>query len=119
MVLIDTGFFYALADWNDRNHLKARNMLSDINEEFATTWPVIAETCHLLLNRLGNDAQKKFMSSLPHQNIIEIKDEHLPRMRQLMEIYAELPMDLADASIFVVAESLGCDKILSTDRRLF
>lgn len=33
--------------------------------------------------------------------------------------YRELPMDLADASLVILAEELGSGRILSTDRRAF
>ena len=33
--------------------------------------------------------------------------------------YRDLPMDLADASLVVLAEALGSGRILSTDRRDF
>ena len=36
-----------------------------------------------------------------------------------MEKYANLPMDLADASLVVAATKLGEGRILSTDRRDF
>lgn len=37
----------------------------------------------------------------------------------IMEKYADLPMDLADASLVVLAEHLGHGRILSTDKRDF
>jgi predicted nucleic acid-binding protein len=36
-----------------------------------------------------------------------------------MKKYADLPMDLADASLVILAEELGHGRILSTDRRDF
>ena len=36
-----------------------------------------------------------------------------------METYADLPMDLADASLVLLAEELGHGRILSTDTRDF
>ncbi len=36
-----------------------------------------------------------------------------------MKKYADLPMDLADASLVLLAEHLGHGRILSTDRRDF
>jgi len=36
-----------------------------------------------------------------------------------MDKYGELPMDLADASLVILAEELGTGEILSTDRRDF
>jgi len=43
----------------------------------------------------------------------------LGRMRALMEQYADLPMDFADASLLVLAERLRVDKIFTLDRRGF
>lgn len=40
-------------------------------------------------------------------------------MSQLMKQYADLPMNLADASLVIVAEHLGEGKILSADQRDF
>ncbi len=51
--------------------------------------------------------------------IHEIGQEHLDAIRALMEQYAHLPMDLADASLVLAATQLGEGRILSTDRRDF
>ena len=40
-------------------------------------------------------------------------------MVQLMARYASLPMDLADASLVLLAEELGHGRILTTDARDF
>lgn len=40
-------------------------------------------------------------------------------MALLMEQYRDLPMDIADASLLVLAEELGHGRILSTDQRDF
>ncbi len=40
-------------------------------------------------------------------------------MIKLMENYANLPMDLADASLVVLAEHLETGRILTVDRRDF
>ena len=41
----------------------------------------------------------------------------LRRARELLDQYADLPMDYADASLIVLAEELGTDLIFTTDRR--
>ena len=41
------------------------------------------------------------------------------RMRELMEKYRDLPMDLADASLVRVAERDGLTKIFTLDRKHF
>jgi len=40
-------------------------------------------------------------------------------VNQLMVKYSRLPMDLADASLVILAETLGHGRILSTDQRDF
>lgn len=41
------------------------------------------------------------------------------RMHALVHRYRDLPMDLADASLVILAEELGEGRILSTDLRDF
>lgn len=43
----------------------------------------------------------------------------LERARELIVQYADLPMDYADATLVVLAEELGTNLILTTDRRDF
>ncbi len=45
--------------------------------------------------------------------------EELERAFELMEDYADLPMDFADASLVAAAETLGTRKIFTLDRRDF
>ncbi|MBN1961427.1 MAG: VapC toxin family PIN domain ribonuclease [Deltaproteobacteria bacterium] len=121
MIIADTGFWLALANRKDKYHLQAVSTLRQINEDLITTWPVFTECCHLLLTRLSSDAQIKFIRSIMAgaANIFAIKNEHMPRIAMLMEEYHDLPMDLADASLVILAECLGSGRILSTDQRDF
>jgi predicted nucleic acid-binding protein len=43
----------------------------------------------------------------------------LTRAFELMELYADHPMDLADASLIVAAESLGTRRVFTIDRADF
>ena len=45
--------------------------------------------------------------------------DSLRRCRQLLEQYADLPMDYADSTLVVLAEELGTNRVLTTDRRDF
>jgi predicted nucleic acid-binding protein len=44
---------------------------------------------------------------------------HLHRLGVLMNQYSDLPMDLADASLVLLAEELGEGRIVSSDERDF
>ena len=72
-------------------------------------------------NRLALDLLA-FLGRLQKQgmfSIFSLRDAHLPRLNELMTQYADLPMDLADASLVLLAEHLGHGRIVSTDRRDF
>ncbi|MEH2138670.1 hypothetical protein [Nostoc sp.] len=36
-------------------------VLANLNEPLITTWPVVTETCYLLLTRMGDRAQVSFI----------------------------------------------------------
>ncbi len=121
MILADTGFFVALANPRDRFHRVAAGALRDLHAPLVTTWPVLTETCHLLLGRLGADAQERFLAGIRKgaARVLPMEDRHLPRLEALMKKYRSLPMDLADASLVIAAEDLEEGRILSTDQRDF
>jgi predicted nucleic acid-binding protein len=121
MILADTGFWLALANPRDRHHAAARSSLESLAEPLITTWPVVTETCYLLLTRIGPPSQRELLSLLDRGGfeVFPFGPEHVPRTLELMKAYEDLPMDLADASLVVLAEALGHGRILSTDRRDF
>ena len=48
-------------------------------------------------------------------NIHDTQIEDCDRLYELMEKYSDRPMDLADATLVLVAEELGEHRILTTD----
>lgn len=121
MIIADTGFWLALANRRDRYHETARAGLADLDEPLITTWPVLAETCHLLLQRLGNPPQQNLIKAYSSGafDVFDLTRQHTSRIYRLMKKYADLPMDLADASLVILAEHLGHGRIFSTDQRDF
>jgi predicted nucleic acid-binding protein len=129
MIIVDTGFWVALFNNKDRYYQSAQDTLAQHSHEpLITTWCILTETCHLLLQRSSNtyqgvQKQMKLMSifqKYPQQfQLFKLQDTHLDRIIFLMEKYQNLPMDLADASLVIVAEELGDGRILSIDYRDF
>jgi predicted nucleic acid-binding protein len=122
MVITDTGFWLALANKRDDMHQQAKVRFSEFKQEgFITTWCVITETCYLLQQRVGIDAPKALLSkvSIGALQVFDLTQVHCPRVIRLMEQYRNLPMDLADASLVILAEHLGHGRILSVDQRDF
>jgi predicted nucleic acid-binding protein len=84
-----------------------------------TTIPVLTEAFHMLgpesrqADRLREFIERRGLS------IWFLDDGSLNRAFELMELYADHPMDLADASLVVAAESLGARKVFTVERRDF
>ena len=121
MIIVDTGFWLALANRRDSYHHQATQALTQVKEPLVTTWPVITETCHFLLKRLGAGTQEKFILNLSREvfTVFDLSPAHSTRIQKLMHQYQNLPMDLADASLVILAEHLGHGRILSVDDRDF
>lgn len=121
MIIVDTGAFLALFNQCDTYHATARQAFDRFSQPLITTYPVITETCYLLMKWVNQTAQQSFLKALCQSvfEIFQLERHHLGRMSQLMEQYADLPMDLADASLIVLAEHLGHGRILTIDRRDF
>lgn len=124
MIIADTGFWLASANLRDRHHGQAKQALSRLTERLITTWPVLTETCHLLATRLGFDALERFVAAGAGgaggaYERFPMDQAHLSRAEPLIKKYRDLPMDLADASLVILAEELGSGRILSTDVRDF
>lgn len=121
MIIADTGFFFALANQSDRYHSAAVASLQSLNEPLITTYPVITETCYLLLSTGGNFAQCNFLRNITTgaAEIFQLQNNHLVRIIELLENYSDLPMDMADAPLVILAEHLGHGRILTSDRRDF
>lgn len=120
MIIADTGFWLAVANTADNYHFAAVKALRGLREPLITTWPVMTETCHLLVSRLHPQAAEQFLASAV-RGAFQIYDleGQLARIVELMRKYRDLPMDLADASLVILAEHLGHGRILSTDSRDF
>jgi uncharacterized protein len=121
MISVDSGFLFALADGTDQWHTRARAWAATLEEGWVTTWPVITETCHLLGRRLAPSFIPPLLDDVA-AGVIELWDlplERVPDIAPLLRKYGQLPMDLADASLVLLAEHLGHGRILSTDMRDF
>ena len=120
MVLADTGYWLALANKADRWHEVAVSATRRLDEPLVVTWPVLTETCHLMLSRLGTLAELRFVEQISRNvEIHEMRQERIEDVRALMDKYSNLPMDLVDASLVIAATDLGEGRILTTDQRDF
>ncbi len=121
MILVDTGAWLALADKGDAYHVRSREFFRANREPLITTFPVLVESVHLMFKRIGTAKTLAWLDTMSRQrvDVFSMTVDHLPRLTALMLQYSDLPMDLADASLVLLAEELGEGRIVSSDERDF
>lgn len=119
MILADTGPLVALFDPADADHTRCVDRLRSLREPLFTTVAVLTEAFHLLgPESRGATALRAFVSE-GGLHVWHFDDTALLRAFELMETYADAPMDLADASLVTAAEVLGTRKVFTLDRKDF
>ena len=118
MILIDTGPLVAILDHNDPNHARCVAVAQGLPAEpMVTTMACLTEAMYFTGRDRGPAGQARLwqlhlsgkLIVHPHSNA------ELGRMKELMDIYTDTPMDFADASLVVAAEVLGISQIFSLD----
>lgn len=118
--LVDAGVLVGYLDGRDPGHASAVEALNSVPGRPCTTWPAVTEAAHFLWREhpAGRDALLRMIED-GSLTIARLDADDAPRLRALMAKYADLPMDLADATLVRVAEREGIDTILTFDRRDF
>jgi hypothetical protein len=119
MILVDTGPLVALFDPQDGQHDRCVKALKEIREPITTTTPVLTEAFHMLgPASIGSDRLREFIDD-GGLSVRFFDRAMLTRAFELMELYADRPMDLADASLVTGAEALGTRRVFTIDRNDF
>jgi uncharacterized protein len=119
VILVDTGPLVALFDPKDGQHQRCVKALKGVREPIRTTVPVLTEAFHMLgPGTVGSDRLREFVVR-GGLSVWWFDSATLSRAFELMDMYSDLPMDLADASLIVAAETLGTRKVFTVDRKDF
>ena len=117
-VLVDSGPLIALFNAADRWHAPVLQWLqAHPQAQLISTWPVATEVCALLARRIANEAALDFLRWAQRGALAfdRPEDSSLPEVLRISERFADLPFDLADASITEAAARLKLKHILSID----
>jgi uncharacterized protein len=119
VVLIDAGPLVAILHQEDQNHERCVGTLRSLDEPLGSVWPVVCEAMHLLRFSWGSQDVLWNLIATEGIRMLGIGREDVPRMRELMRKYRDLPMDLADAALVRIAERETIRRIFTIDRRDF
>lgn len=118
-LLLDTGALVSLLDRGQRRHREFSDFFDSWTGQVVTTEAVLTESTHLLGRIAGGAIACLDFVLSGGALLIPATANSIRRARDLMNRYADCPMDFADATLVVLAEDLGTDVVLTTDQRDF
>ena len=115
-ILIDSGPLIALFHARDNHHKEMKDFLSKHQYSFISTLAVFTEVSYFL--SVNIQALHDFYEWAMYKGVIisDINQHDLPRVIELTDKYADLPMDFADATLVIAAEKTGIREIISIDK---
>ena len=119
-VLVDTGPLVAIFSAQDARHGECVSQLSMIDRPMLTCWPVLTEAFWMLRDRPA--AIQILLQCFGEDGLLRlaILDEaDLPGIARILQTYASLRPQLADATLLHLAEREELRTIFTLDRRDF
>lgn len=121
MLVVDAGPLVAAAATRDRHHARSIELLSNARRPLIVPTLVVTEVAYFLHDRIGGAAERAFVSSLRHGELVvePVEPSDWARIEALLEQYVDLPLGIVDASIIAACERLGARTLATLDRRHF
>jgi predicted nucleic acid-binding protein len=118
--LVDTGPLVAYLDADDPAHGRVVESLDAFAGRIGTTSAVVTEAMHFA--RRVDQGPRRLVELLEAADATVVdftRPADLAGAVALMEQYASVPMDFADATLVLLAEALGVQDVATLDRRGF
>jgi uncharacterized protein len=115
-ILIDTGPLVALFDAGDSYHARGLEFVKNARAQLLSTMAVVTEAMYVLDDSL---AARKNLLTWIHVGglmLLEPQGHDFERIAELLDKYADVPMDFTDAVIVALAERLGVHHVTTIDR---
>lgn len=114
-VLIDAGSLVAILHRDDEAHTRCTNVFQGLSAPLVTAWPTVTEAMYLLsFDSRAQDALWE-MVARGAVSVAALDRSDIPRIRELMTQYSDLPMDFADAALVRVAERERIGTVFTVD----
>lgn len=114
-VVVDSGPLVALFDKDDRFHADALRFIQRWKGRAVSNLAVVTEVFYLL--DFSRQAQLDFWKWVRNGALVLIEPEAADwdRMLELLQKYADRPMDFTDATLVALCERLGTRDVASVD----
>lgn len=121
MIVLDTGALYAALVETEIHHTPCREaLLGEAPPLFLSPF-VLCELDYLLATRFGVDVELDLLDEVARgaYQLEPFTEADIGLARQVVAQYRDLGIGLADASLVVLAERHGTERLLSLDERHF
>jgi predicted nucleic acid-binding protein len=119
VITLDTSALIALLDRKDRDHERVLGVIGDDRGPYVVPSGILSEITYFVETRLGAGVLDAFLGDLQSGAfVLDCGEEDLPRIRELVSGYADLPLGFADASVVACGERSG-GRVLTLDERDF
>jgi hypothetical protein len=117
VTLTDAGPLIAIIDADETDHDRCVQALDEATLPLVTTWPAFTEAMYLLARGGGIQAQRALWRLVQSDRLViaDLSASAVERSSRLMDKYADLPMDLADATLVALAEEEGHRTVFTLD----
>ena len=113
-IVVDAGPFIALFNRGDRKHALAMAYFENSTADLVTNIAIITETAHML--DFSRGAVGEFLMWASQSVEIDLGTAgDLQRIAAIVEKYADLPADFADASLVALCERLSLETVATFD----
>lgn len=120
LITLDTSGLFALVNRGDPDHEAVRAALLEDPGPYVVPAGILGEIAYLIEHRLGVRVLEGFIEDLESGGFtLDCGEEDLPRIRELVMRYADLPLGFADASVVACAERDSEGRVLTLDLRHF
>ena len=121
MILADTSGLLCLFNVREPQHAAVRDIVAQDVEPLVLSPYVIAELDYLISSRLGHSAELAVLSELASSAYTHacLDREDLRACADVIARHSDASLGVTDASLLVLADRLGIDRVLTLDRRHF
>jgi predicted nucleic acid-binding protein len=117
--LLDTGPWVALLDKSETEHLDCVNWFKTYSGMLLSTEAVLTEVLYLLNFSIKAQSAALDFVLKSAVELVPSNKESLKVSQNLMEKYADLPMDFADATLIALAQEAGVRDVVTLDKKDF
>lgn len=120
-MIVDTSALLAFFDSGERAHAAVSAVIDGASEPLVVSPYVVAEVDHLVGSRHGVQRELSVLRELSGGawDLPHLDSDALAQARAVIERYADQALDVADASLVVLADRFRTKTILTLDHRHF